>query len=60
MTTTVVKRAAERGEIPTADVPVQVLTAPTNLLRHEIFFSRRGAVGDVFLPLVSRTREDSW
>jgi AcrR family transcriptional regulator len=35
----IVKRAAERGEIATADVPVVVLTAPTNLMRHEIFFS---------------------
>jgi AcrR family transcriptional regulator len=60
---TVVKRAAERGEIPTADVPVQVLTAPTNLMRHEIFFVRDAVpastitslVDDVFLPLVSRS-----
>ncbi len=60
---TVVERAAARGEIPTADVPAQVLTAPTNLLRHEIFFTHEpvpssiltSLVDDVFLPLVSGT-----
>ncbi|MFD7155159.1 TetR/AcrR family transcriptional regulator [Kribbella sp. NPDC059898] len=59
---TIVKRAADRGEIPTADIPVAVLTAPTNLMRHEIFFSHApvpssiitSLVDDVFLPLVSR------
>lgn len=59
---TIMKRAAERGEIATADVPVAVLTAPTNLMRHEIFFSRSpvpsatitALVDDVFLPLVTR------
>jgi len=56
----IVQRAAERGEIPTADVPDRVLTAPTNLLRHEIFLTRDpvaastllSLVDDVFLPLV--------
>jgi AcrR family transcriptional regulator len=60
---TIVKRAAERGEIPTADVPDAVLTAPTNLMRHEIFFSNApvpsstisSLVDDVFLPLVRGT-----
>ena len=58
---TIMKRAAERGEIPTADVPDRVLTAPTNLLRHEMLFAREplptsaltSLVDDVFLPLVS-------
>ncbi|TCC07400.1 TetR/AcrR family transcriptional regulator [Kribbella soli] len=60
----IVKRAAERGEIATADVPVVVLTAPTNLMRHEIFFSHSpvpsstitALVDDVFLPLVGFSR----
>lgn len=60
---TLVKRAAERGEIATADVPAAVLTAPTNLMRHEIFFSHSpvssstmtALVDDVFLPLVRGT-----
>lgn len=60
---TIMKRAAERGEIPTADVPDRVLTAPTNLLRHEMLFAREplpssaltSLVDDVFLPLVSGT-----
>ena len=59
--TTIVERAAARGEIPTADIPARVLTAPTNLLRHEIFFTHEpvplstltSLVDDVFLPLVS-------
>src|SRR5690349_19669181 len=57
---TIVKRAAERGEIPAANLPDMVLLAPTNLMRHEIFFSRSpvpsstmtALVDDVFLPLV--------
>ncbi|MFI5695163.1 TetR/AcrR family transcriptional regulator [Kribbella sp. NPDC051586] len=60
---TIVKHAAERGEIPTADVPDRVLTAPTNLLRHEMLLAREplpasaltSLVDDVFLPLVSGT-----
>ncbi|TDW22439.1 TetR/AcrR family transcriptional regulator [Kribbella kalugense] len=64
---TIVKRAAERGEIPTADVPDRVLTAATNLLRHEMLFAGEpvapstltSLVDDVFLPLVSGTRERS-
>jgi AcrR family transcriptional regulator len=64
---TVVKRAAERGEIPTADLPARVLTVPTNLLRHEMLLTRdpvapstlTSLVDDVFLPLVSGKRADS-
>jgi hypothetical protein len=60
---TIVKHAAERGEIPTADIPDRVLTAPTNLLRHEMLFTREpvaastltSLVDDVFLPLVTVT-----
>jgi hypothetical protein len=42
---TIVKRAAERGEIPTADVPDRILTAPTNLLPHEMLFAREPLPG---------------
>ncbi|MFG1625714.1 TetR/AcrR family transcriptional regulator [Kribbella sp. NPDC049227] len=60
---TIVRRAAARGEIPTADVPNRVLTAPTNLLRHEMLFTSEpvaastltSLVDDVFLPLVRAT-----
>jgi len=60
---TIVQRAAARGEIPTGDVPARVLTAPTNLLRHEMVFTREpvdastlsSLVDDVFLPLVRPT-----
>ncbi|NEB06032.1 TetR/AcrR family transcriptional regulator [Streptomyces sp. SID13726] len=59
---TVVERAAERGEIPTADLPRRVLTVPTDLLRQEVLLSREPLsegvleeiVDEVFLPLVSR------
>ena len=58
---TIVERAAVRGEIPTAEVPARVLTAPTNLLRHEMLLTREplseetltSLVDDVFLPLVT-------
>jgi len=57
---TLVGRAADRGEIPSADLPRQVLTAPTNLLRHEMLLTNQpvsdatitSLVDDVFLPLV--------
>ncbi|MCX5331307.1 TetR/AcrR family transcriptional regulator [Streptomyces sp. NBC_00140] len=57
---TLVERAAERGEIPTAELPRRVLTLPADLLRHEILLSREQVtdetlteiVDDVFLPLV--------
>ncbi|MCX5360701.1 TetR/AcrR family transcriptional regulator [Streptomyces sp. NBC_00124] len=59
-----VERAAERGEIPTAELPRRVLTLPADLLRHEILLSREQVtdetlteiVDDVFLPLVVRQR----
>jgi len=56
----VLERAAERGEIPSADLPARVLSTPTDLLRHDMIV--RGTevspvmlesiVDDVFLPLV--------
>jgi AcrR family transcriptional regulator len=56
---TLVTRAADRGEIPTADLPAKVLTAPTDLLRHEMLLTNHpvsdatitSLVDDVFLPL---------
>jgi AcrR family transcriptional regulator len=59
----IVQRAAERGEIPSAEVPDRVLTVPANLLRHEMLFTRDAVdpetltslVDDVFLPLVRAT-----
>ncbi|MEU4194340.1 TetR/AcrR family transcriptional regulator [Kribbella sp. NPDC026611] len=64
---TLVKRAAERGEIPAVEVPDRVLTAPTNLLRYEMLFAREPVtpstlvelVDDVFLPLINGRREGS-
>ncbi|MFF1817728.1 TetR-like C-terminal domain-containing protein [Kribbella sp. NPDC058245] len=64
---TIVKQAGERGEIATADVPDRGLTVPTNLMRHEMLFTREPIapstlteiVDDVFLPLVNGRREDS-
>ncbi|WP_328465226.1 TetR/AcrR family transcriptional regulator [Streptomyces sp. NBC_00448] len=55
----VLRRAAERGEIPTAELPPRVTTVAVNLLRNELLFTREplGArvleeiVDDVFLPL---------
>ncbi len=57
--TTLVTRAADRGEIVSADLPPHVLTAPVNLLRHEMFLTTEpitestitSIVDDVFLPL---------
>lgn len=57
-----VSQAAERGEIPTAEVPERVLTSATNLLRHEMLLTRTpistetltSIVDEVFLPLVRR------
>ncbi|MDV9176656.1 TetR/AcrR family transcriptional regulator [Streptomyces sp. W16] len=59
--TTVLERAAKRGEVPTADLPERIVTLPTDLLRHEIVLSDRlvtdstleEIVDDVFLPLVT-------
>lgn len=39
--TTILKRAADRGDIPTADLPERVITLPSDLLRHELLLSRR-------------------
>lgn len=60
---TIVDRAAARGEIPSADLPDRVLTAPINLLRHEMLLTRdpvdqatlTSLVDDIFLPLVRAT-----
>ncbi|MFC9688717.1 TetR/AcrR family transcriptional regulator [Kribbella sp. NPDC056951] len=56
---TIVQRAAERGEIPSAELPLSVLLAPTNLLRHQMLLTREPLdpatlttlVDDIFLPL---------
>jgi AcrR family transcriptional regulator len=56
----VLERAAERGEIPTADLPARVVSTPTDLLRHDMLVrgvevspdSLSSIVDDVFLPLV--------
>jgi hypothetical protein len=58
----VLERAAERGEIPTADGPARVLSTPTDLLHHDMIV--RGVaissdalgsiVDEVFLALVRR------
>ncbi|WP_112247389.1 TetR-like C-terminal domain-containing protein [Kribbella monticola] len=55
-----VARAVARGEIPSGDLPAQVLTAPTSLLRHEMLLTNHpvsdatitSLVDDAFLPLV--------
>ncbi len=60
MMTTILSHAAERGEIPSAEVPRLVTTLPAALLRHELLFTGRRIsddllaqiVDDVFLPLV--------
>ncbi|WP_043683048.1 TetR/AcrR family transcriptional regulator [Streptomyces xylophagus] len=59
---TLLRRAVERGEIPTADLPRRVVTVPAQLLRYEMVISRDPVadallveiVDDVFLPLVTR------
>ncbi len=59
--TTLLERAAARGEIPTAALPPRVVTLPPNLVRHEMLLTRRRPIEDealveivdeVFLPLV--------
>lgn len=58
--TAILERAAERGEIPTADLGKRVATVAVDLVRHEMLLSRhsvsdktlREIVDDVFLPLV--------
>ncbi|MGW2048261.1 TetR-like C-terminal domain-containing protein [Streptomyces sp. NPDC001858] len=62
--TTVLERAAERGEIASADLSPRVITSPTNLLRHEMLLTRHPIsddvlieiVDEVFLPLVHAAR----
>lgn len=57
---TIVRRAAERGEIASADLPARVLTLPTDLVRHDVLLTRvpvsqaalTDIVDEVFLPLV--------
>ncbi|MDX3386800.1 TetR/AcrR family transcriptional regulator [Streptomyces niveiscabiei] len=56
---TLLGRAAERGEIPTADLPQRVISLPVDLLRYEMLVSLEGVtegdlvsiVDEVFLPL---------
>jgi Tetracyclin repressor-like, C-terminal domain len=58
--TAILERAAERGEIGSADLGERVVTVPVDLLRHEMLLGRhpvsdrtvREIVDDVFLPLV--------
>ncbi|SEH01323.1 DNA-binding transcriptional regulator, AcrR family [Nonomuraea solani] len=58
--TGILERAAARGEIASAEVSPRVLSAPANLLRHELILTRHPItekmiaeiVDEVFLPLV--------
>jgi AcrR family transcriptional regulator len=58
--TTILKRAADRGEIASADVPPRVATLPVDLFRYQLLLTRDPIEGstlteitdDVFLPLV--------
>jgi AcrR family transcriptional regulator len=58
--TTLLERAAERGEIPTADISPRVMNLPADLVRHEVLVSSDlvtedtlvEIVDEVFLPLV--------
>ena len=57
---TLLARAADRGEIPTADLPRRVVSLPVDLLRYDMLVRLEGVsegdlvaiVDDVFLPLV--------
>ncbi|MFG2004141.1 TetR-like C-terminal domain-containing protein [Spirillospora sp. NPDC048911] len=57
---TVLKRAAERGELASADLSPRVVTLPADLLRHEMLLTCQPLaettlieiVDDVFLPLI--------
>jgi AcrR family transcriptional regulator len=59
--TTVLENAAERGEIPTADLPPRVVTLPIDLLRYQLLLTHEPIddstlteiTDDVFLPLVT-------
>jgi AcrR family transcriptional regulator len=58
------RRAAERGEIPSASVSPRVASLPIDLLRHEFLVTQSAAapevlidiVDDIFLPLVCEGR----
>ncbi|MFL6118822.1 TetR/AcrR family transcriptional regulator [Actinophytocola sp.] len=58
--TTILKRAVERGEITTADVPPRVVTLPIDLFRYQQLLTRdpieestlTEITDDVFLPLL--------
>ena len=58
--TTILKRAADRGEIPTADLSDRVVTLPADLIRHEILLTNRPIsestaieiVDGIYLPLL--------
>ncbi|QWF83765.1 TetR/AcrR family transcriptional regulator [Amycolatopsis sp. CA-230715] len=60
----ILERAAERGEVPSRELPGRVLTLPADLVRHELLVTRRPVservlaeiVDDVFLPLLSSGR----
>ncbi|MGZ8177636.1 TetR/AcrR family transcriptional regulator [Williamsia sp. SKLECPSW1] len=63
-TATLLERAADRGEIPTAAVSPRILSLPLDLLRNEMVFvapvdreTIEDIVDEVFLPLVGHHRE---
>ncbi|MFI0451506.1 TetR/AcrR family transcriptional regulator [Actinomadura sp. 6N118] len=64
---TVLKRAAERGELTFTDLSPRVVTLPADLLRHEMLLTRHPLaeatlveiVDDVFLPLIRATASAS-
>jgi len=61
---TILARAHDRGEIPTADLPRRVRSVPLQLLGYHVLMTRRAAtqeeiadiVDEVFLPLVGAPR----
>jgi AcrR family transcriptional regulator len=65
--TAIVKRAADRGEIPSADLNSRVVTLPADLLRHEILLTRAAIpdstlteiLDEVFLPLLHATADNA-
>lgn len=58
--TAVLRRAADRGDLTTADLPPRVVTLPIDLLRHQLLLTRdpiedttmTEITDDIFLPLV--------
>ena len=58
---TVLTRAADRGEIPTSNLPQRTLTAPMDLAREEVLFNApplsaqtiESIIDDVAIPLLS-------